>query len=88
MRSEEEIKRLRDEIAGWMDLIHHMHPSMWNPQVTSALVIAHDALNWTLSALPRKSEMGIDFDTTMSGIRETMKQVAEKQHKHRNPLSN
>jgi hypothetical protein len=88
MRSEEEIKRQRDEISDWMDIIMRMSPELWNAQVTSFLVAAHDSLNWALGALPHRTESGIDFDLTVSQMRETMKHVKEKQHKHRDPLSN
>ena len=88
MKSKEEVTKLRDEFSGFMDLILNMHPSMQNPMVIQMLVLIHDTLTWALDEPARRSDLGIGFDLVIENLRLAMRDVADKQHKHRNPLNN
>lgn len=87
MRNKQEIQALRDEVASWMDLINRA-PGIQHPSVLYFLVAVHDCLTWALAEPAQKTELGIGFEPQINALRESMKLVKDKQHKHRNPLNN
>jgi hypothetical protein len=88
MRSEEEIRLLRNEIHNWVDTIYSMGDSLRDPRIIASLVIIHDVLDWTLQSLPRTTGIGLDFESTIDAFRVTLEEVKKKQDKHRNALAN
>jgi len=88
MRSEEEIRLLRNEVKGWVDMILEMEGSRREPLVIAALVMVYDVLDWTMQDASRIPEFGCTFGTTMRAFRVTFEEIKKKQDKHRSALAN